>query len=104
MLVDLLYFDGCPSWKKGFENLKAALAAENMEAEINLVPVETNAAAEKERFLGSPSFRVNGTDLWPEQRESYYLGCRLYFSDDGMQGFPTVPMIQERLKNSAIAS
>ena len=74
MRVDLLYFDGCPSWKKGYQNLQAALAAENIEAEINLVPVKTNAAAEKERFLGSPSFRVNGADLWPEQHKMLLPG------------------------------
>jgi len=45
MRIDLLYFDGCPSWQSGFENLKAALAAEGMQAEIRLVRVEDNAEA-----------------------------------------------------------
>jgi hypothetical protein len=34
MQIDLLYFDGCPSWQGGLENLKAALAAEGSKAEI----------------------------------------------------------------------
>jgi len=97
MLIELLYFDGCPSWEKGLVNLQAALSAEYIDSEIELVPVETNAAALKERFLGSPSFRVNGVDLWPEQRNSYYLGCRVYPTSAGMQGAPTVAMIRERL-------
>jgi hypothetical protein len=43
MRIDLLYFDGCPSWQGGLENLKAALAAEGMQTEIRLVRVEDNA-------------------------------------------------------------
>jgi hypothetical protein len=31
MQIDLLYFDGCPSCMDGLENLKAALAAEDMQ-------------------------------------------------------------------------
>ena len=29
MEVELLYFDGCPSWKQGLENLKSALELEH---------------------------------------------------------------------------
>jgi hypothetical protein len=28
MKIELLYFDGCPSWQAGLENLKAALQQE----------------------------------------------------------------------------
>jgi len=37
MEIDLFYFEGCPSWQVGLENLKAALAAEGLEAHIRLV-------------------------------------------------------------------
>ena len=35
MKIDLLYFDGCPAWQSGLENLKAALAAEGQAASIH---------------------------------------------------------------------
>lgn len=98
LLVDLLYFDGCPSWRNGLANLEAALEAEGLNYQINLVKIETPEQAQKERFLGSPSFRVNGVDLWPEEREVYSLSCRVYHTPNGMKGFPTVEMLRERLR------
>ncbi len=98
MKVELLYFDGCPSWKQGLENLKSALELENIQAEIQLIPVETPDDAAKEKFLGSPCFRLEGNYLWPEERSSYYLGCRVYATPDGVRGAPTVDMLREKLQ------
>lgn len=96
MQIDLLYFDGCPSWQSALENLKAALAAEGMEADINLVKVDGNDEAKRLKFLGSPSFQVNGVDWWPEERKRYNLSCRVYFTPQGMKGVPTVEMFREK--------
>ena len=97
MKIDLLYFDGCPSWESALENLKAALTAEGQEAEIRLVKVEDNAEAARLKFLGSPSFRLNGMDLWPEERKRYNLSCRVYPTAQGLRGFPTAEMLREQL-------
>ena len=96
MKIDLLYFEGCPSWQDGLENLKVALIRENIQAEINLVRVDTDAEAARLKFLGSPSFRMNGEELWQEQREQYNLSCRVYATAGGMKGAPTVEMLQEK--------
>jgi hypothetical protein len=101
MRIDLLYFTGCPSWQDGLKNLKTTLAHEGLQAEIRLVQVEDNDDAERLRFLGSPSFQINDADLWPEQRETYALSCRLYATPQGMQGAPTVEMLQEKLRDFA---
>jgi len=101
MRIDLLYFTGCPSWQDGLKNLKTTLAHEGLQAEIRLVQVEDNDDAERLRFLGSPSFHVNDADLWPEQRETYALSCRLYATPQGMQAAPTVEMLREKLRDFA---
>ena len=62
MKIDLLYFDGCPSWQGGLENLKAALEAEELAADIRLVRVEDDVEAARLKFLGSPSFQADGQD------------------------------------------
>ena len=98
MRIDLLYFDGCPSWQEGLQNLKEALAAEGMRADIRLTPVEDNAEAEHLKFLGSPSFHVNSGDFWPEDRTQYALSCRVYATPLGMKGAPTVAMLREKLR------
>ena len=97
MKIDLLYFDGCPSWQAGLENLKVALIRENIQAEINLVRIDTDAEAARLCFLGSPSFRLDGVELWQEQREQYNLSCRVYPTPGGLKGAPTVEMFQEKL-------
>jgi hypothetical protein len=51
----------------------------------------------KEKFCGSPSFRINGEDLWCEERAKYHLSCRVYRTAQGLQGSPTVEMLRERI-------
>ncbi|MFH2101756.1 MAG: thioredoxin family protein [Chloroflexota bacterium] len=98
MQIDLLYFDGCPSWQDGLENLKPALHAERLEAEINLIKVKDDEQANRLKFLGSPSYRANGQDWWPEARPTYGLSCRVYSTPQGMRGAPTVEMLREKLR------
>ena len=98
MKIELLYFDGCSSWEEGLENLKAALALDGIQAEVELVRIEDNPAAERLRFLGSPSFRVDGRELWEEKRENYALSCRVYRTPEGLRGSPTVEMLRDALK------
>ena len=98
MKIELLYFEGCPSWQNGIENLKDALKAEELEAEIRLVRVEDSATAARLKFLGSPSFHLNGIDLWPEERKLYNLSCRVYNTPQGVKGVPTVEMLREKLR------
>lgn len=98
MKTELLYFDGCPSWKTGLENLKTALKTEQLVDSVELVKVKDNSEAARLKFLGSPSFRINGQDLWPEEMKSYSLSCRIYITPDGMKGWPSVEMLQEKIK------
>lgn len=97
MKIELLYFDGCPSWQNGLDNLKTALASEGIQADISLVKVGDNAEAARLKFLGSPSYYIDGVDLWPENRTSYALSCRVYPTPQGMKGVPTVEMLRQKL-------
>lgn len=98
MQIDLLYFDGCPSWKRALENLRAALLAEALEADIHLVRVDDDDEANRRKFLGSPSFQVNGVDLWYEERQQYDLSCRVYATPQSLRGTPSQEMLREKLR------
>jgi hypothetical protein len=98
MKIELLYFDGCPSWEAGLKNFEAALQEEGLSASVEMVKVEDNDEATQLKFLGSPHFRVNGQDLWPEEREIYSLSCHVYPTTEGIKGFPTIAMLREQLK------
>ena len=96
--ITLLYFDGCPSWQPVLENLKKVIEAERIQAKITLLKIDDPEKAQRERFLGSPSIRFNGIDLWPEERTDYTLNCRVYKTPTGMKGSPTIEMLRERLR------
>ena len=97
MKIELFYFDGCPSWQKGLENLELALQAEGLAVPVETVKVNDNGDANRLKFLGSPSFRIDGHELWPEERENYSLSCRIYSTPEGLIGFPSVGMLRKAL-------
>ena len=99
MKVELLYFDGCPSYEALLPELRATLAQEGIEGEIELRRVETIEAAERERFLGSPTVRVDGADVDPAagEREDFGLKCRLYRSEEGMSRTPPPQLVRAAL-------
>ena len=98
MKIELLYFDGCPSWEVGLKNLEVALQEEGLPASVEMVKVTDDDDAARLKFLGSPHFRVDGRDLWPEDRAVYSLSCRVYPTPEGIKGFPTVAMLKQQLK------
>ena len=98
MKIELLYFNACPTWKVALENLETTLVAEAVEAEIQLIEVVDRDQAARLKFLGSPSFCVNGQDWWPEARQTYNLSCRVYATPQGMRGVPTVEMLREKIQ------
>ena len=98
MKVEILYFDGCPSWQSALENVRAALGEDQV---IDLVRIETPEQAAAERFAGSPTIRVDGRDLFPAEDGVYALACRVYQTPDGMTGAPTPAMISAALSIQA---
>lgn len=98
MQIELFYFDGCPSWKNGLKNLEISLQEEGLTASVEMVKVNDDEDAARLKFLGSPSFRIDGRDFWYEKRDIYSLCCRVYPTPEGIKGFPTVAMLKEQLK------
>lgn len=79
MKVEILYFDGCPTYVAAEKAVREALADEGTEAGVELVAVNTAEEAQELRFPGSPTIRVDGRDLFPTpEREDWRLGCRVY--------------------------
>ena len=98
MKVEVLYFDGCPTYEAAAKTLRAVLAEVGLEAEVQLVAVNSDEEAGRLRFPGSPTIRVDGKDLFPvAEREDWRLGCRVYATPQGMRGSPTAEMLREAL-------
>jgi hypothetical protein len=89
--LEVLDFDGCPSHEALMPRLRMLMAPVGVDAPVELRHVESVEAAEPERFLGSPTLRVDSEDVDPTagERTDFGLKCRLYPSPDGLRG--TVP-------------
>jgi hypothetical protein len=84
MRVELLWWEGCPSYPETAADLERILAEESIEAEVELVEVESDEQARRERFPGSPTIRIGGEDiLSPGEPEPFSLTCRVYRLRDG---------------------
>jgi len=100
MRVEVLYFDGCPTYRVAEETLRGVLDQEDAEAEVELVAVNTDEEAQRLRFPGSPTIRVDGEDLFSvPDRAGYALACRMYETPEGLKGSPTAEMLKEALTN-----
>jgi len=97
MEIQLFYFDGCPSWQNALKNLRAVLNEKDMDIAVNLMKVRSDKEAMDTKFLGSPSFQINGHDFWPEERQSYWMNCRVYITPEGLKGWPTIEMFRQKL-------
>lgn len=98
MRVEVLYFEGCPTYRAAEKTLRGVLAQEDAEPEVELVAVNTEEEARRLRFPGSPTIRVDGEDLFPvPDRVGYALGCRMYTTPEGLRGSPTAEMVRASL-------
>ena len=91
MKIELLFFDGCPNHEALLPRLRDLLrAAGAQDTDIELVRIDDAAAAARERFLGSPTVRIDGEDVEPgaEERSDFGLKFRLFATPDGLRGLP----------------
>ncbi|MCH7670182.1 MAG: thioredoxin family protein [Acidobacteria bacterium] len=97
--VTLQYFDGCPNWKDTDAYL-TALHDEGLGITVSLELVDTQEKAESANFRGSPTVLINGVDPFADPDAPVGLSCRMYPSDDGYVGSPTL----EQLRSALVAA
>ena len=101
--VELLWWSGCPSHGKARVLLEEAMTELGLDpASIESLRVVTREEAARERFVGSPTIRVNGVDIIPpEDGASPALTCRLYFRGDGRPSpLPDPARIRDALRQA----
>ena len=82
--IELLWWDGCPSYPEALSELRRVMAEEGLDPEsVDVREVPTDAAAQGERFVGSPTIRIDGEDIAPTNGEPVGLTCRVYRLRDG---------------------
>lgn len=85
MRIELLWWDGCPSYPEALDDLEGVLREEGVDAgAVELREVASEEQAVRERFAGSPTIRIDGADVQPAPGgEPFSLTCRVYRLRDG---------------------
>ena len=84
MDVELLFWEGCPSYPEARALLEEVLAARGIDASVQMREVRTDREAEELGFPGSPTIRIGGRDVDPEGATARpALTCRIYRLPDG---------------------
>jgi hypothetical protein len=98
--IEFLYWEDCPSHPQALERLRGLMEAEGINAPIEMIEVLTDEQARALRFPGSPTIRVDGTDVDPEgaAQMDFALTCRIYRLEDGrISPLPSEAMIRRAL-------
>ena len=84
-MIEVLYFEGCPHVEPTLSLAEEVLSQLGVSDEVRKIEVRSPEDAERVRFLGSPTVRVDGKDIEPgaESRTDYALSCRIY-GDSGL--------------------
>jgi len=97
MEVTLVYFDGCPNWRRTNDHL-SALAAE-LGFSLHTRRVVTPEEAEDLQFRGSPTVLVDGRDPFANPDTPVGLACRLYRDEVGFTGSPTIEQLLSAIRS-----
>ena len=102
MKIELLYFDGCPGWKEAMAQLEEVLQEQGIQATVEPIDVTDNEEAQRLRFPGSPTVRVDGNDVEPGAPESgFNMECRLYWVDGKPTGAPPRELLSRAIAEAA---
>jgi len=95
MDIRFLYSENCPSHEEALKRLRKVLQEENIQANIEVIRVDTEGQARKLRFLGSPTILIDGQDFDPPAEPHYALTCRAFQLEDGrISPLPSLQMIR----------
>src|SRR5215208_1500475 len=83
--VELLWWEGCPSSGAAHELVRRVMTEAGLDPDaLRSIEIDTDDAAKREGFPGSPTIRVDGRDIQPpDELEPPGLSCRVYHLRDG---------------------
>ena len=101
--VELLFWEGCPSHPEALDQLRRILRDEGVGTAVELVEVTSDEQAQRERFPGSPTIRIDGKDVIPPgDGEPFSLTCRVYQTRDGrVSAVPDPEDVRAAVRRSA---
>lgn len=99
--VTLLYVDGCPNWRIVDQRLSALRGDHDITVEHRRL--STVEEAEQMAFRGSPTVLIDGTDAFAGGDGQGGLSCRLYATEVGPRGAPSLEQLHRVLHEAGQA-
>jgi len=96
MELTLQYFNGCPNWETTAEHLRV-LVEEGLVAAVSLEVIETDETAIARGFRGSPTLLIDGVDPFVNKEAPVGLACRVFRTENGFAGSPTLTQLRESI-------
>jgi hypothetical protein len=96
--VVIRYLDGCPSWQRVRERLRAAAREVGVDLDVRLEPVETLEEAQRLGLPGSPTILLEGVDPFARPGSVPAVACRLYDTPAGPAEVPTIDQLATALR------
>jgi hypothetical protein len=93
---------GCPHRDAAITLVQQACAELACNAEVQVIDICDQQAAQQTRFLGSPTIRVDGRDIDPdaEQDDEYLHSHRLDRGEHSLRGLPEAHWVREALRSA----
>jgi len=100
MKITIQYFDGCPHWKLADERVRHVIgdfASDDVTLEYQFI--DSPETADQLGFHGSPTILIDGLDPFITGVEQVGMSCRVFRTEDGIQGAPTEAELRKLLLN-----
>jgi hypothetical protein len=106
MKIEFLYFDDCPNYRESRRLLSEVLGSAGVCDPVDEINAADPALAERLKFAGSPTIRINGADIEPGVSDplDHTPRCRLYLTTAGLRGVPERRWLEEAIKRTNAAS
>lgn len=99
MHVTFLTIDNCPNADLGRRRLVEALQSLDLDPSlVTYTTVDSAEQVERLRFRGSPSILIDGRDPFADENSPVGLSCRIYRTENVIEGAPSVAALTEALR------
>lgn len=97
MDITLQYFDDCPNWKITDRHLHTLDDKQAFDFTLHYQLINTPQAAAEHGFRGSPSLLIDGHDPFATPDAPIGLSCRVYLTESGPAGSPTLDQLKRAI-------
>ncbi len=105
MEITVLHIGECPNWREAGARLRNVLDEAGLrDVAVGYRLLTTSDEAARVPFAGSPTILVNGVDAFPTDGRTTDLACRVYLTETGFAGLPSVAQLQRMIAGATTTS